>query len=188
MVDAQKSQTLSIAGARIETAGDWSRWSVRARGEARATWNECTGIALPEDPLRAYTSGDESALWLGPDEWLVLVAQNEADFRSRVVSMSRDSQWLGSVVDISARNVGIALEGPHVWWILQGGCPIDLRGGAFPVGSCTRTLFGKAEIVLWHRDETAWHLECWRSFAPYVWVLLEQTARECDARSTRAQH
>ena len=44
----------------------------------------------------------------------------------------------------------------------------------FPVGMCTRTLFGKAEIVLWRMRADAWRIEVWRSFAPYVLGCLEE--------------
>jgi sarcosine oxidase subunit gamma len=51
--------------------------------------------------------------------------------------------------------------------VLTSGCPLDLSAQAFPVGMVARTLFHKAEIVLWRREE-GFHLEVWRSFAPYV--------------------
>ncbi len=46
------------------------------------------------------------------------------------------------------------------------------------MGAGTRTLFGKAEIVLIRTDETAYRLECWRSYATYVQGFLAEAARE----------
>ena len=48
---------------------------------------------------------------------------------------------------------------------------------AFPVGFATRTLFDKAEIVLWRRAEATFHIEVWRSFAPYLAASLAEAAR-----------
>ena len=48
---------------------------------------------------------------------------------------------------------------------------------AFPVGMATRTLYDKAEIVLWRRGETTFHVEVWRSFAPHVAASLAEAAR-----------
>ena len=48
----------------------------------------------------------------------------------------------------------------------------------FPVGMATRTLFEKAEIVLWRIAPDSFHLEVWRSFAPYVWDLLDTVRKE----------
>jgi sarcosine oxidase, subunit gamma len=38
----------------------------------------------------------------------------------------------------------------------------------------TRTLLGKAEIILWRTSETSWQIEVWRSYAPYVLTYLKQ--------------
>ncbi|MFX8747406.1 sarcosine oxidase subunit gamma family protein, partial [Acinetobacter baumannii] len=57
-----------------------------------------------------------------------------------------------SLVDVSHRNTAIQIAGPAAADVLNAGCPLDLRLDAFPVGMCTRTLFAKAEIVLWRTD------------------------------------
>jgi sarcosine oxidase subunit gamma len=43
---------------------------------------------------------------------------------------------------------------------------------------CTRTLFEKSEMVLWRTAPDSFHIEVWRSFAPYVTGLLAEVARE----------
>ena len=43
---------------------------------------------------------------------------------------------------------------------------------------CTRTVFGKAEIVLWRTAAETFRIEVARSFAPYVWACLEEARRE----------
>jgi sarcosine oxidase subunit gamma len=43
---------------------------------------------------------------------------------------------------------------------------------------CTRTVVAKAEIVLWRTSEEIFHVEVWRSFAPYVTDFLAEVARE----------
>jgi sarcosine oxidase subunit gamma len=43
---------------------------------------------------------------------------------------------------------------------------------------CTRTVFGKAEIVLWRTAAETFRIEVWRSFAPYVLGCLEEAGRE----------
>lgn len=82
-----------------------------------------------------------------------------------------------SLVDISHRQTGIAVSGTAAG-MLNAGCPLDLDLAAFPAGMCTRTLFMKAEIVLWRTDAERFHLEVWRSFAPYVWEMLTVVGRE----------
>jgi sarcosine oxidase, subunit gamma len=62
--------------------------------------------------------------------------------------------------------------------VLNSGCPLDLDESAFPVGMATRTILAKAEVILWRRGPTAFHVECWRSFGPYVHYFLGEAARE----------
>ena len=61
---------------------------------------------------------------------------------------------------------------------MNGACPLDLDLREFPIGMCTRTVFAKADIVLWRTRAEAFHVEVWRSFAGYVTGLLGEIARE----------
>jgi hypothetical protein len=46
------------------------------------------------------------------------------------------------------------------------------------VGMVARTIFEKAEIVLFRSGEQAFRVEVWRSFAPYVLGLLQAADRD----------
>jgi sarcosine oxidase, subunit gamma len=68
--------------------------------------------------------------------------------------------------------------------VLAAGCPLDLHPGVFTPGSATRTLLGKAAVILWRLDGApsyrppSYRLECARSYAPYVESFLDLAARE----------
>jgi sarcosine oxidase subunit gamma len=68
--------------------------------------------------------------------------------------------------------------------LLSSACPLDLNAMRFPPGMCTRTVFAKAEIVLWRTAATVFRVEVGRSFAAYFSGLLAQ-AIEDGAFSTR---
>jgi sarcosine oxidase subunit gamma len=73
------------------------------------------------------------------------------------------------------------VSGRHAAEVLNSGCPLDLAEAAFPAGTATRTLLGKAEIVLMRLDDgPTYRVECWRSFAQYVHGFLLEAAREFD--------
>jgi sarcosine oxidase subunit gamma len=55
---------------------------------------------------------------------------------------------------------------------------LDLHLSAFPVGMATRTIYSKADIVLWRTAADTFHVELWRSFVPFVWGLLEEASHE----------
>lgn len=143
------------------------RWSVRARPEDRRALETLFDLEFPTTPLRAFQNQAGSALWLGPDEWLVLLRQHR----------SLETSVPCSIVEVTNRNVGIDLHGPNAALTLNSGCPLDLSDKAFPVGACTRTLYAKAEIILWRR-ESHYHVEVWRSFYPYLWTLLSNSSQE----------
>jgi sarcosine oxidase subunit gamma len=83
-----------------------------------------------------------------------------------------------ALVDISHRQTAFEVVGPCARTLLNAGCPLDLQDHAFRVGACTRTLFEKCEVVLWRREAETFHVEVWRSFAPYVTGLLSLAERE----------
>jgi len=146
----------------VTPAPELARMALRGAPDALG---QAFGLALPTTPCRAVVDGDRAALWLGPDEWLLLLPAGTPDGAGRQIEG-------GAVTEISHRQVGLVLEGKGAETALAVGCPLDLHLTAFPVGMCTRTVFGKAEIVLWRQDATRFHLEVWRSFAPYVHGLL----------------
>jgi sarcosine oxidase subunit gamma len=85
---------------------------------------------------------------------------------------------LHSATDVSHRNVAIIVSGPGAEATISAGCPQDLSLEAFPVGACSRTLFGKAEIVLFRTEDDTFRVECWRSFADFVFGLLAEGAED----------
>ncbi len=63
-------------------------------------------------------------------------------------------------------------------WVINAFCALDLHHSAFPIGMCTRTVFGKAEIMLWRTEADTFRIEVARSFAPYVWACLDEARQE----------
>jgi len=131
----------------------------------------------PAAACRAVTGGARASLWLGPDERLLLMHASQL-LATRQTLETALANHVHSLVDISHRQIAFELHGPYAARLLNSQCPLDLALEAFPVGMCTRTLYSKAEIVLWRTAEDVFHVEVWRSFAPYVITLLQAVARE----------
>jgi sarcosine oxidase subunit gamma len=162
------SVTLVPSAARLSARGD--RTAAEAIGRA-------FGVPLPREVCRSAEGGRRAALWLGPDEWLLIAASGEADAVMRDIEGELEGA-AASLVDISDRQVGIDVVGPEAAEAINGFNALDLDPGAFPVGMCTRTVFGKAEIVLWRTAADRFRIEVWRSFAPYVLGCFEEAGRE----------
>ena len=166
--DRRPNVTLSVAPPA-------SRLSLRAPGLSVNSVSRALGVTLPQQPKTSAhaKTGSRAALWLGPDEWLV-IDEAGADLPGAVAA----AKALHSAVDISHRNVAILVDGPGAETCLSAGCPQDLSAAAFPVGACSRTVLGKIEVVLWRTGEDANRVEVWRSFSEYAWDFLTEAARD----------
>ncbi|WP_137133479.1 sarcosine oxidase subunit gamma [Rhizobium sp. FKY42] len=163
------------ATVRLTPADAAHRISLRAGQDAVPALSSALGLSLPTNPKTSSSSGSRMALWLGPDEWLV-IDEGEGGLMQAAAS----SGTVHSATDVSHRNTAILIEGPGTSAALNGGCPLDFSLKAFPVGACARTLFGKIEVVILRTSEESFRLECWRSFSEYAFGLLRDTALDVD--------
>jgi sarcosine oxidase subunit alpha len=150
--------------------------SVRAGPGAATAIGMAIGVLLPTVPCRSVIARERAALWLGPDEWLIKAPEGAAGLEALARRAPADRP--ASVVDVSQRTRTLELAGPRAAWCLNAFCALDLDIRAFPVGMCTRTLFGKAEIVLWRIAPEVFHLDVPRSLTAYVWACLEEARQE----------
>jgi len=154
-----------------------TRYILRGGPDVMNAAGQALGLPLSQTACRAATAanGGLAALWLGPDEQLLLGPET-SDMGAALVPALRDLPH--SLVDISHRQTAFEVGGPQATALLNAGCPLDLDLSAFPVGMCTRTVLAKAEIVLWRTSQDVFHVEVWRSFADYVSRFLAEVARE----------
>lgn len=154
------------------------RWSVRGElfGQTVAGFD----LTQPINELRTATNdnGTRTSMRLGPDEWLLIGDENGDATETALTGHS--SEIVYTVVDISHRQIALEVTGAQAADVLNTGCPLDLSDKAFLVGTATRTLFAKVEIVL-SRHETVdnrpvYRLECWRSFGRYLQAHLADSA------------
>jgi heterotetrameric sarcosine oxidase gamma subunit len=113
---------------------------------AMARIERATGLVLPREPNRV--AGDESnaALWLGPDEWLLIAPDGHAERVNRAVRAAlADSP--GSVVDVSANRTTLRLSGTMARQVLEKICALDLHPRAFHPGQCAQTLLGRTQVA-----------------------------------------
>ena len=157
--------------ATVAAAADMRRWIFRGAADAARACGASFGVAVPDIACRAATADGRAALWLGPDEWLLLAPEGTAAPLPGALSPC-------SLVDISHRQTGLEIAGDGAARLLNAHVLLDLDARAFPPGAVARTIFAKAEIVLWRQAGDRFHLEVWRSFAPYVAGLLAEASRD----------
>jgi sarcosine oxidase subunit gamma len=162
---------------RARVAAPLARFSLRLPDAAIDAAATALGLDLAGPINRAASAAGRTAMRLGPDEWLILCPEAEAGALAEALDRALKNGAF-ALVDIGHRQIGMELAGDDAAAMLSAGCPLDLDLAAFPVGMATRTVFLKTEIVLWRTGTDAFHIEVWRSFAPYLWALLAEVGRE----------
>jgi sarcosine oxidase subunit gamma len=156
-----------------------------ADGALLARIQAAMDVALPV--VTNTASGDPDgrhALWLGPDEWLVLGPAGDAPAIESAIRSAADSAFVVTV-DVSANRVAFDLSGPAARELLESGCPIDLHPRAFRAGCCAQTLLARAGVLL-HQVSDAPRYRVWirPSFARYLAAWLDDAAMGVSRGST----
>ena len=132
------------------------------------------GGALPLAPNTAADAGDgRTALWLGPDEWLLNAPAADDDALADALGAALDGRH-HAVCDVSAMYTTLALSGPHAREVLMKGCRLDLHARAFAPGACVQTTLARAQAILHMTDDgPAYEITVRNSFALYLatWLL-----------------
>ena len=155
------------------------RFSLRVASSDIAAASEALGLTLPDAIGRCSAAGGRRALCLGPDEWYLTVAigaRAPAPAAAAADLAQRMRPILHSLVDISDRDIGIDVSGRAAAEVLSSGCPLDLWQMAPDHGA--RTVFERAQIVVFKPAIDAFQIAVGRSFAPYVWAILTRSARQ----------
>jgi sarcosine oxidase, subunit gamma len=168
-----ENHAFAASGISLLPAPFAERVSLRARPDALGPLSRALGLEPPTAPRASASLNGLAALWLGPDEWL-LIAKSGSGLAA---SLAGIEGGLYSAVDISHRNTAIIVEGHKAASVINSGCPQDLSLAAFPVGACARTLLAKSEVVLYRQGANKFRVECWRSFSNYVWHYLVDAAK-----------
>jgi sarcosine oxidase subunit gamma len=162
-----------------------AKLALRADESVATAAADTLGSPLPDRPNRAAGGDDARSLRLGPDEYLlVLPDAHKAAIVERLADALAGRHH--ALVDVSARLIVLDLTGAAVRDTLAAACPLDLHPAAFGADQATRTLFGKAEIVLDCLAPERLRLLVNRSLAPYVRRLLAEAGRELHALAPTA--
>lgn len=139
------------------------------------TGQQIIGLALPERLSCEYTD-DRCIRWMGPDEWLFScslaeVYQLEVDLHSAIDAPH-------SIVNISGGYTILQLSGPKALDVLRKSTSYDVHISHFPPGKVVNTTFAKSTCTLRCLATDHFELIVRRSYADYIWLWLQNAARE----------
>jgi sarcosine oxidase, subunit gamma len=127
-------------------------------------------LALPVEPGTVIRTGDRMALWLGPDEWLLVGPPGTRFDLGAPVGTA-------SIVDVSAARTTIEISGARARDLLAHGCALDLYPSVFPDGRCAQTMLAHAQVILVRIGE-AYRVLVRSSYARYLAEWLVDAAVE----------
>lgn len=114
-------------------------------------------------------------LWTGPEQAFLIGAA------------APDLAGLAAVTDQSGGWAALTLDGPEAEAALARLFPIDLRSGAFPVGSSIRAPLGHMQSALARMSETRFLILVLRSMARSAWSEVAEALERLAARAAVAE-
>jgi sarcosine oxidase subunit gamma len=130
------------------------------------------GVPLPLSPNRVATTGPLRALWLAPDEWLVVAEEGAPDLAGRLERAVRERRV--AVTDMSSSRAIIEITGGAARDLLAAGCGLDLHPRVFGPSHCVQTLLAGVPVILDQLDETPrYRILVGRSYARWLgdWLI-----------------
>lgn len=131
------------------------------------------GIELPLEPNRWRGDDRLTAMWLGPDEWLLVASDDEArQIEERMRQARLADPWL-SIVNVSSNYTHLLLSGPEIRDLLAKCCALDLRPDVFSRGDCVQTELARSRMLLRAIERNSFEVWVRNSFARYLaeWLL-----------------
>ncbi|MEM7189259.1 MAG: sarcosine oxidase subunit gamma family protein [Pseudomonadota bacterium] len=157
----------------IEIADATPSGQVTYRGDLAAVdLSALDGLTTPA-ALQTTAAGQARAVWMSPDELLLLLADAPAAVDGLSAQMAGH---YAMALDVSDTRVVFRLTGALVGEVLAKGAPCDCSDRGFPPGTARRTHLGGLAVAIWRIDAETWEIACFRSFAHHLKAWLEQTA------------
>jgi sarcosine oxidase, subunit gamma len=144
--------------------------------EQLAVIESLLGVALPMQPLTSVTTDAVSVRWMSPDEWLIIVAGEQAFEIETQFQEKLTGHY--ALVNISGGTTIFDVSGSHVVDMLKKSTPVDLHASEFPVGKVVSTVFAKSGATICRLADDKFELVVRRSFADYLWLWIQDASRE----------
>lgn len=139
------------------------------------------GCDLPATANTWAGASDCQAIWLGPDEWLLVAADGRNESLLPALHDALDGVH-HAVTDVSANRTTLEITGPDARLVLSKGCTLDLHARSFGPRKAAQTLLAKSQVILQGLDApSVFRLYVRNSFAHYLATWLTGAAAECAA-------
>ena len=136
------------------------------------------GCNLPTEANTVAQGETVRAMWLGPDEWLLLAPPSAREGLAKAF-MRMSVRYSLSLTDVSDARTSIVVTGPASREVLMKGCSLDLHPRTFGIGCCAQSSIALCQVIFTQTDDVpSYELYVGRSFAVYLWKWLWDAAEE----------
>ncbi|MBD1108713.1 sarcosine oxidase subunit gamma [Pelagibacterales bacterium SAG-MED50] len=154
------------------------------RGKKReffTTVGKNLNMILPTEANTSTTSDKLTAIWLSPDEWMIvsneLVNKDTNKYELYEILFNSISKTnLGAVIDVTDQFVQLELKGKNIYETFSAGCPFNFNEFKEKIGATTQTVLNHIDVILHHKEENVVNLFARRSFAEHLWSWIEDSA------------
>jgi sarcosine oxidase subunit gamma len=138
-------------------------------------------MILPTEANTSSSSSKLTAIWLSPDEWMVvsneLIKKNTNSYdleESLYNSISKTN--LGAVIDVTDQFVMLELKGSKIYELFSSGSPYNFNDFRKKKGSTTQTLLNNIDVIIQNRGENLVNLFVRRSFSEHLFSWINDSA------------
>ena len=134
-------------------------------------------LALPTAPGTYASNEAGAAYWLAPDEWLLALADDEAELARLLSQLAQRAV----AVDVSGGQRMFNLSGAFAADVLKSSTPYDCHPRVFPPGRCASTVFAKTTALIAAVPDASFDLIVRSSYADYVERWIAALGEQYDA-------
>ena len=138
-------------------------------------------MILPTEANTSSSSSKLTALWLSPDEWMVvsneLIEKNTNSYdleESLYNSISKTN--LGAVIDVTDQFVMLELKGSKIYELFSSGSTYNFNDFREKKGSTTQTLLNNIDVIIQNKSENLVNLFVRRSFSEHLFSWINDSA------------
>ena len=171
-------------GISITKCGNYGLVNLRCAPQDSGLIENLFGCRAPSQPNQFSSAGQRLAVWLGPDETLLMLDdRDEAEFtRAAGTHMGKRLFALTTVTDGFAI---FRIEGTEARTMLSKGISVDLHPQAFRTGMCFQSLLSHVAITCLCLADNSFMLICRTSFSDYLESWMKDAATEYGYRLVR---
>ena len=138
-------------------------------------------MILPTEANTSSSSSKLTAIWLSPDEWMVvsneLIEKNINSYdleESLYNSISKTN--LGAVIDVTDQFVMLEFKGSKIYELFSSGSPYNFNDFREKKGSTTQTLLNNIDVIIQNKSENLVNLFVRRSFSEHLFSWINDSA------------